>query len=692
MGYTNLNVLEGGTLSLIDTTVSGGNAGRDNSWVQFQPGAQATVTGCDFSIYVIQYSGTKAAPLVSFSGNTFQHATPLYTYGALVEDFTDDNTFNHSGGLSSIYIQGGTLTEDASWHVSGTATRYVINNHFTVGSGTTLNVQPGVEIYTLRYSYNDYIYDFNVNGTVNVAGAAFVGYTDLNVLDGGTLNLYGATLSGGNAGRETSLIDYRDGSMGHADYSQFVLPVSIHSDAYVEIYNNDFAAGSVVAVGDPADTIDLRWNWWGSTNPVVIGNKITDQLDDAARPLVLIEPWLPVPPTYVPTIADILDVTPDPRDTSVDEITITFSRPIQGFGIDDLQLDAQWRRQSPDRAQSLLTTNDMVWTLTGLSAITEDLGIYQLHLDAAGSGIYDPLVQPLQSDADDFWWNITSPLEVSTAEDGDDGIYTPGNLSLREALALSGQHPGPETITFAPALIGETITLTEGELVIDSDVDIQGPGAANLTIDAGSEDRVFYVNGDAVQVALDGVTLIAGESFGPGINGLGIYLRQGDLAISNAVISGDSSTAYCGGGIYNSFGTLTITSSTITGNSAQYGGAIFSRSGTVTVTSSTLLANAADIDGGAIYLYDGILLVDNSAVVANTADGAGGGIYQLDGFLAVSNSTIAGNLANEGGGIGILSASTTLNNTIVALNAATLARTYWVPSPDRIVWLATGLT
>jgi hypothetical protein len=67
----------------------------------------------------------------------------VFTYGALVEEFYD-NTFNHAGGTSSITIQGGILTEDSAWQVAGTASRYVIAHHFTVGSGTTLNIAPQV--------------------------------------------------------------------------------------------------------------------------------------------------------------------------------------------------------------------------------------------------------------------------------------------------------------------------------------------------------------------------------------------------------------------------------------------------------------------------------------------------------------------------------------------------------------------
>jgi hypothetical protein len=88
-------------------------------------------------------------------------------------------------------IQGGTLTEDSAWQVAGTASRYVIANHFTVDSGTTLDIEPGVQIATNLFNYDRNIYDFTIDGTVNVTDASFIEYTDLIVRDGGTLNLTG---------------------------------------------------------------------------------------------------------------------------------------------------------------------------------------------------------------------------------------------------------------------------------------------------------------------------------------------------------------------------------------------------------------------------------------------------------------------------------------------------------------------
>lgn len=63
--------------------------------------------------------------------------------------------------------------------------------------------------------------------------------------------------------------------------------------------------------------------------------------------------------------------------------------------------------------------------------------------------------------------------------------------SLREALqaaANDGQND-VDSIEFAPNLWGDTLQLTQGQLLINSDVDIVGPGQDLLTIDAHGSSR-----------------------------------------------------------------------------------------------------------------------------------------------------------------------------------------------------------
>ncbi|MDO4571324.1 MAG: choice-of-anchor Q domain-containing protein, partial [Planctomycetia bacterium] len=160
-----------------------------------------------------------------------------------------------------------------------------------------------------------------------------------------------------------------------------------------------------------------------------------------------------------------------------------------------------------------------------------------------------------------------------------------------------------------------------------------------LTLDAAQLSRVMTVSGSTTKVNLGGLTITGGK------------------------------TSSSGGGIYNkSYSTLTVTNSTIAGNSASDGGGIYSY-GTLTVTNSTISGNKASDYGGGIYNSSGTLTVTNSTISGNSASWDGGGIYNRYGTLTVTNSTISGNSADDGGGI---CNGNTLNlyNSIVSLNYA----------------------
>ena len=69
----------------------------------------------------------------------------------------------------------------------------------------------------------------------------------------------------------------------------------------------------------------------------------------------------------------------------------------------------------------------------------------------------------------------------------------------------------------------------------------------------------------------------------------GFSTRDGTVSVSNSTLSGNSA-GNRGGGIYNT-GTVSVVSvsnSTLSGNSVLSGGGIFNRDGTVSVSNSTL--------------------------------------------------------------------------------------------------------
>src|SRR6516164_4650399 len=82
---------------------------------------------------------------------------------------------------------------------------------------------------------------------------------------------------------------------------------------------------------------------------------------------------------------------------------------------------------------------------------------------------------------------VTTPLdEVNPNDDV---------LSLREAIKQANPAtPGGDTIVFASSLNGQTITLNGSELLINKNLNIQGPGPTQLLAISGNNlSRVFEV-------------------------------------------------------------------------------------------------------------------------------------------------------------------------------------------------------
>jgi len=249
------------------------------------------------------------------------------------------------------------------------------------------------------------------------------------------------------------------------------------------------------------------------------------------------------------------------------------------------------------------------------------------------------------------------PANIIVVTNTDDS----GPGSLRDALAISNDG---DTIDVTG--VSGTILLTSGELQITHNVTINGPGAGSLAVDGNATSRVF--ENFAENVTIFGFTITNGLAADG--NGGGGILNHGGLTLSDSIVSNSLNVAGTGGGIScNGGGTLTVTNSTVSGNSATSifgaaGGGIFSTDGvTVTVISSTINGNSAGCLGGGIAAENAQLTVVNSTISDNSTGGigglceggSGGGIHFYNaggGPLTVTNSTISGNSASGNGGFG----------------------------------------
>jgi hypothetical protein len=236
---------------------------------------------------------------------------------------------------------------------------------------------------------------------------------------------------------------------------------------------------------------------------------------------------------------------------------------------------------------------------------------------------------------EDRW--LPSTLTVTSIADS-------GKGSLRDAIAAADNG---DKIVFAHRLDGQTITLAS-QLAVTMSLDIEGPGAAKLTVSGNNASRVFDIGNNAT-VTIAGLTIANGrvvDDKGGGIaNEAGATLHLIDDVVTN-------NTAYgIGGGLWNAIGaTVTISNSKFDGNKAL-GSLTFSYS------EEGFALGSGSAEGGAIDT-DGTATVRDSTFTDNRVEGATGGTSGLahggaigaDGSLTVTGSTFTGNLARAGDG------------------------------------------
>lgn len=252
---------------------------------------------------------------------------------------------------------------------------------------------------------------------------------------------------------------------------------------------------------------------------------------------------------------------------------------------------------------------------------------------------------------------------VTTAADSGPG-------SLREALAAATNN---NPILFATNVTG-AIRLTTGELLVNQNLSILGPGPAILTVDGSSSNRVFHVT-NGVSASISGLTVSNGAVSGSsdGHIGGGIWNDHATLTLSNCTVIFNNAGNGPGGGIYNDgssgSASLSIIASTLSQNYSlsNSAGGIYNRGGggnaTLSITSSTFERNSAagNSGAGAGIFNEGstgtaTTAVTNSTFHFNIAGLYGGGIYNSGGFsggtgvVSVVACTFSGNIAQ--GGVG----------------------------------------
>jgi hypothetical protein len=237
-----------------------------------------------------------------------------------------------------------------------------------------------------------------------------------------------------------------------------------------------------------------------------------------------------------------------------------------------------------------------------------------------------------------------------------------GTGSLRAAVALAVTH---DTVDMS-ALHACTISLISGAINLAAGgVTIYGPRDAEVIVDGGQLDRIFYdTQEDDSEFGIGYLTLRNGKAKPLASSGFwagGCIYSNGLVAMTHATIEGclaegNDSKKVAGGAIYA--GAVILDQSIVTGNigsttgsGAVLGGGIYSRFGfyagsTQLTENHTSSANNRD-SGGAVYAVGGLnVLLVNSVVGNNTSSFAAVWVYgagATSAYTGVLNSTISGN-------------------------------------------------
>ncbi|NLE39155.1 MAG: hypothetical protein GX621_14120, partial [Pirellulaceae bacterium] len=264
------------------------------------------------------------------------------------------------------------------------------------------------------------------------------------------------------------------------------------------------------------------------------------------------------------------------------------------------------------------------------------------------------------------------------------GGFAGGESSVDERVVVDGQLLNETILSGDLGVVDDAsdnaytvvyVDLASGKRATLNGVAISG-GNAN---GSSSSSALYRTSGAGVFFTGSGTLTITNSTLSgnSASYGGGIYNHYSTLTVTNSTLSGNSAQHF-GGGICNDYGTMNVTNSTVSGNSASSGsgGGIRNLYGTLDLTNSTITGNSANNYGGGIDSYNSILDVTNSTISGNSASNCdGGGICNAHGTLDVTNSTITGNSARNGGGIYSTGSTGTasLGNTIVAANTATHA-------------------
>ena len=405
-----------------------------------------------------------------------------------------------------------------------------------------------------------------------------------------------------------------------------------------------------------AGTVVIAANQAGNTN-YSAAPTVSDTVTVQTNPTTLALSAGPNPATPGATVT----LTATLSATSVSGESVTFKNGATTLGTGPLT-----------NGVATFTTSTLPTAVDNLTAVYAGDATYS----ASTSNTYSLVVGPIPG------FIVNSTLDDNTGACTNQtvaGATADAKCELRKALAAVPNVSGnvQPTITFAPALNGQTINLTSG-LSGYNNVAITGPGIANLTlVGPNTSTNIMSFYGASSNVTIAGLAFKTGSNGVYG-NGSGMALTVnassftgfiqppvsasisgGLLTVNNSLIYNNTGSSSVGQGVtvYNS--SLSVNGDTFTNNTGTNGGAAVYFYGSATgtylnIANSTFTGNMSG-GGAAIYGYQTNQpvtitnsLFANNGVPNGTNYASGGAISMAASSVTISNSTFTGNYVHGG--------------------------------------------
>jgi hypothetical protein len=381
-------------------------------------------------------------------------------------------------------------------------------------------------------------------------------------------------------------------------------------------------------------------------------------------------------------------VTP-PTGASIDPLTgvITWTPAPEHLGVTSLTVSVTDGQEASTmtfdvnvyESVTLYVDENAVGTATGESW-TDAFPDLQTALDVAGhgttirmaDGTYKPSVSIMTGDPRSATFVL--PSNHLTIEGGYAG-FGAANPDLRDSgtynTTLSGDIGTPDDASDNAYSVVVGVSLDDVSLI---GLTITG-GLADLYDTVPDYDDSPYTGGgvwldDSTNVSLIDCRIESNEAE----SGAGIYSRDTELTILDSIISGNLNADY-GAGLFGS-GTLQVFNALFSDNHTHYGygfgGAIEFVDGQLTLTNSTIAGNSA-VEGGGVST-SAALIINNSIIADNTASSSNPDVLLFSGgTVSGSHSIVSEHLVGTGLQDGV-------DGNIVGLDASELANLFVDPA------------